>query len=127
MNHGANIIEVHPAKKSPTLGATLKAVADDIRLQILRVMAKDSFNVTELCEILGTRQSALSHHLKILTEASFLCNRACLCALVALWLIGAIGGGIGDPPGGVSQGLPWALQGPPSAPQGPLGPFLKKS
>ena len=75
MHHGAHIVEFHPAQESPTLGATLKAVADDLRLQILRVMARDSFNVTELCEILGTRQNALSHHLKILTEASFLCKK----------------------------------------------------
>ena len=75
MNHGARIVEFHPAQKSPTLGATLKAVADDSRLKILRVMARDSFNVTELCEILNTRQNALSHHLKVLTEASLLCKK----------------------------------------------------
>jgi len=75
MTHGARIVEFRPAQESPTLGATLKAVADDSRLKILRVMARDSFNVTELCEILNTRQNALSHHLKVLTEASLLCKK----------------------------------------------------
>ena len=38
-------------------------------------MRADSFSVSELCAAFSVRQSALSHHLKILTEAGFLARR----------------------------------------------------
>lgn len=41
----------------------LKSFADDTRLRILNLLSKQSLNVTELCEILGTTQSNLSKHL----------------------------------------------------------------
>ena len=52
------------------LAIVFKAAGDELRLQILRVMAQDSYGVSELCDIFGIKQSALSHHLRILLEAS---------------------------------------------------------
>lgn len=52
-----------------------KALADSLRLQILRVLKNESFGVLELCKILDTRQSALSHHLKILANANLVSTR----------------------------------------------------
>ena len=71
---------IHFADKqsiAPTLGSLLRAAGDDLRLRILRVLAQDSFSVSELCMIFDLRQSALSHHLKILIDAaSFLRRKA---------------------------------------------------
>ena len=52
-----------------------KASADPLRLQVLRVLCKDSFGVSELCSIFGIRQPALSHHLKVLASAGLLATR----------------------------------------------------
>ena len=57
------------------LAIVFKAAGDELRLQILRVMAQDSYGVSELCDIFGIKQSALSHHLRILLEASLLNRR----------------------------------------------------
>ena len=52
-----------------------KAFADTLRLQVLRLLRGESFGVLELCKILGIRQSALSHHLKILATAEIVSTR----------------------------------------------------
>ncbi len=52
-----------------------KALADSLRLQVLRLLKSESFSVLELCRILDIRQSALSHHLKILLQAGLLSTR----------------------------------------------------
>lgn len=52
-----------------------KALADSLRLQILRLLKNESFGVLELCRILDIRQSALSHHLKILATANLVSTR----------------------------------------------------
>lgn len=52
-----------------------KATADQLRLSILRVLARESFGVLELCQILDTAQPALSHHLKILLTAGLVDTR----------------------------------------------------
>ncbi|NNJ72475.1 MAG: metalloregulator ArsR/SmtB family transcription factor [Enterobacterales bacterium] len=52
-----------------------KAVADDVRLRILRILRNESFGVLELCQILNLKQSALSHHLKILSDSQLLSRR----------------------------------------------------
>jgi 2-polyprenyl-3-methyl-5-hydroxy-6-metoxy-1,4-benzoquinol methylase len=41
----------------------------------LRVMRGDSFSVSELCDVFQLRQSALSHHLKVLVNADLLTRR----------------------------------------------------
>lgn len=52
-----------------------KATADQQRLQILRVLSRESFGVLELCSILDVAQPALSHHLKILANAELVETR----------------------------------------------------
>ena len=46
-----------------------------MRLQILRLLKSESFGVLELCRIVDIRQSALSHHLKILANAQLVSTR----------------------------------------------------
>ena len=58
-----------------TLLALCKASADHLRLDILRVLSRDSFAVLELCTILDYKQSGLSHHLKLLATAGLLISR----------------------------------------------------
>ncbi|MDD9891826.1 MAG: metalloregulator ArsR/SmtB family transcription factor [Gammaproteobacteria bacterium] len=52
-----------------------KALGDGLRLQILRLLKSESFGVLELCRIIDMRQSALSHHLKILANANLVSTR----------------------------------------------------
>ena len=52
-----------------------KASADSLRLLVLRVLRKDSFGVSELCSIFDIRQPALSHHLKVLSNAGLVAAR----------------------------------------------------
>lgn len=52
-----------------------KALADSLRLEILRLLRTSSFGVLEICRILDIRQSALSHHLKILANAGLATTR----------------------------------------------------
>lgn len=58
-----------------SLTALHKALADSLRLQILRLLKSESFGVLELCRILEIKQSALSHHLKILATAELVSTR----------------------------------------------------
>lgn len=53
----------------------LKAAADPLRLQIINVLGGNSFNVAELCLLFDQRQPAMSHHLKILTQAGLVSSR----------------------------------------------------
>mgnify|MGYP000224036662 FL=1 len=57
------------------LAQLCKASADGLRLDILRVLSSDSFSVQELCQILALKQSALSHHLKLLAAAELVTTR----------------------------------------------------
>jgi DNA-binding transcriptional ArsR family regulator/ubiquinone/menaquinone biosynthesis C-methylase UbiE len=52
-----------------------KAVGEPLRLEILRILAQDSYSVLELCEIIRHKQSGMSHHLKILAEAGLVAKR----------------------------------------------------
>lgn len=68
--------------KAPDDGATLdgvvdtaRAIGDRLRASILRLLSQESFAVSELCEILEVGQPALSHHLKILTQAGLVSGR----------------------------------------------------
>jgi ArsR family transcriptional regulator len=49
--------------------ALYRLLGDDARLRLLRVLAKDRFNVKELTGILGLAQSGVSRHLGLLKEA----------------------------------------------------------
>ncbi len=63
------------ASPSDALLALCKASADPLRLDILRVLSRDSFGVMELCRIFAIKQSGMSHHLKILATAGLLTTR----------------------------------------------------
>ncbi|AFU99879.1 ArsR/SmtB family transcription factor [Simiduia agarivorans] len=58
-----------------TLAIALKAVADPLRLAILRLMAQDSFGVLELAGLFDMPQSGMSHHLKVLTKGGWIASR----------------------------------------------------
>lgn len=60
---------------SETLAQICKACADVLRVDILRALRNDSFSVQELCRIFGVKQSAMSHHLKVLTHAKLVITR----------------------------------------------------
>ena len=64
-----------PVVDGQSLPNLLKAAGDGFRLEILRVLAQDSFGVLELCRIFAAKQSGMSHHLKVLTSAGLLSTR----------------------------------------------------
>ena len=49
--------------------ALYRLLGDEARLRLLRVLAKDRFNVKELTGILGLAQSGVSRHLGLLKES----------------------------------------------------------
>src|SRR5687768_18247499 len=49
--------------------ALFRLLGDSTRLRLLRVLAQDRFNVTELTGILGIAQSGVSRHLGLLKDA----------------------------------------------------------
>ncbi len=57
------------------LSLMLKASSDPIRLQILRLLKRETLTASELAMVLDIKQSALSHHLKIMTQAMWLNTR----------------------------------------------------
>ncbi|MBB6520492.1 ArsR/SmtB family transcription factor [Pseudoteredinibacter isoporae] len=57
------------------LAALLKAAADPLRLEVLRVLARDSYGVLELVSIFDLKQSSMSHHLKVLASAGLVATR----------------------------------------------------
>jgi len=57
------------------VSALNKAAGEPLRLEILRVLAQDSYGVLELCEIFQHKQSGMSHHLKVLAEAGLVAKR----------------------------------------------------
>lgn len=54
---------------SEQLVIACKAIGDPLRMRIFQLLGQGSFAVLELCELLGTKQSSMSHHLKILAKA----------------------------------------------------------
>ncbi|MGH1471901.1 MAG: metalloregulator ArsR/SmtB family transcription factor [Cellvibrionaceae bacterium] len=57
------------------LSILLKAAADPLRLEILRVLSKGSYGVMELAFLFDLKQSAMSHHLKVLAKAKLVTTR----------------------------------------------------
>ncbi len=51
------------------LVAVLKALADPMRIRILKLLEKKRLCVCELTAVLKIKQSSVSHHLKILKDA----------------------------------------------------------
>lgn len=70
-------ISLEPIQPDPFVDTAilLKAVADPLRLEILRVLARGSYGVLELCQILEIKQPALSHHLKVLASSDMVATR----------------------------------------------------
>ncbi|WP_317931442.1 metalloregulator ArsR/SmtB family transcription factor [Halioxenophilus sp. WMMB6] len=62
-------------RDSEHLAAYLKAAADPLRLQILRLLAQDSYGVLELARVFAVKQSGMSHHLKLLAQAGLAATR----------------------------------------------------
>ncbi len=54
------------ASQDQTQSAILKALADENRIRLLRLVARETLNVQELCEILSCPQPRVSRHLSIL-------------------------------------------------------------
>lgn len=57
------------------LSGLLKAAADPLRLDILRLLGQSSFGVLELAEVFAVKQSGMSHHLKVLARAGWVETR----------------------------------------------------
>lgn len=60
---------------APPILALLKASADPLRMQILKILEMESFGVMELSQILDSKQSGISHHLKALASAGLVTAR----------------------------------------------------
>ncbi|MDT8397622.1 MAG: metalloregulator ArsR/SmtB family transcription factor [Pseudomonadales bacterium] len=79
MTNNNNRILKHPAPPVlhdvESLTSLCKATADSLRLLILRILRTDSLGVLEMCRIFAIRQSALSHHLKILSQGGLVSTR----------------------------------------------------
>lgn len=75
MNQIQNTRELMVDGPNDQLASLLRAAGDPLRLDILRVLAQDSFGVLELCQIFSIKQSGMSHHLKVLTSAGLLASR----------------------------------------------------
>lgn len=58
-----------------SLSSLLKAAADPLRLEILRLLAQDSFGVLELASLFDMPQSGMSHHLKVLAKGDWVTTR----------------------------------------------------
>ena len=52
-----------------------KALADETRLRVVRLLVRGSLNVNEMIGILNMGQSRVSRHLKILAEAGLVTSR----------------------------------------------------
>lgn len=54
------------------LAQIFKASGDPLRLEVLRVLRRDTFGVLELSQLFDMRQSGMSHHLKVMHKAGLL-------------------------------------------------------
>ena len=54
------------------LAPIFKASGDPLRLEVLRVLRRDTFGVLELSQLFDMRQSGMSHHLKVMHKAGLL-------------------------------------------------------
>ena len=67
--------ESRSATDTSAITALCKAAGDPLRMQILKVLQQNAYGVLELCGVFDIRQSAMSHHLKILANASLVATR----------------------------------------------------
>jgi len=59
----------NPISSVDVLAPIFKASGDALRLEILRVLRRDTFGVLELSQLFDMRQSGMSHHLKVMHKA----------------------------------------------------------
>jgi DNA-binding transcriptional ArsR family regulator len=57
------------AAPADALATIYKASGDPLRLEIMRVLRRDTFGVLELSQLFDMRQSGMSHHLKVMHKA----------------------------------------------------------
>lgn len=57
------------------IAASFHALSDPLRIRVLELLRHQEQCVCDLCTVLGTTQSKLSFHLKILKEASLVNSR----------------------------------------------------
>jgi ubiquinone/menaquinone biosynthesis C-methylase UbiE/DNA-binding transcriptional ArsR family regulator len=70
-----SVDELQVENSSSNLLAFCKATAEQLRLDILKVLSRDSFGVLELVQIFNCKQSLISHHLKILAKTGLVIKR----------------------------------------------------
>jgi ArsR family transcriptional regulator len=58
-----------PVNDIHSFSQTLKACGDPLRIQILQVLRFETFGVMELTQLFETKQSGMSHHLKVLNHS----------------------------------------------------------
>lgn len=68
-----------PSPRLPTgsVAAILPVVADPMRWQILCLLAEQELCTSHLQELLGAKQTLVSHHLRVLREAGLLRTEPC--------------------------------------------------
>lgn len=75
MSSSVSALNASALNPSDQLASILKAAGDSLRLEILRLLARDSLGVSELSRLFGTKQSGMSHHLKVLANAELVISR----------------------------------------------------
>ncbi|WP_425460228.1 ArsR/SmtB family transcription factor [Leptospira semungkisensis] len=71
----AEAIALAPSSKGKDILLAIKALSDETRVRILRILSIAPLNVQEVTEVLRMGQSRISRHLKILTDAGFLISQ----------------------------------------------------
>jgi DNA-binding transcriptional ArsR family regulator len=71
------LLTVESQSPSTETLSAFRALSDPTRARIVRVLASGPFHVNELTDILGARQSTVSRHLRLLSEANLVtCRRS---------------------------------------------------
>ncbi|MEK9711235.1 MAG: metalloregulator ArsR/SmtB family transcription factor [Thalassolituus sp.] len=59
----------------PQLALAAKAAGDPLRMSVLKLLGQGAFGVLELCQIFDIKQSSMSHHLKVLSQAGLVSSQ----------------------------------------------------
>lgn len=57
------------------LAQASKAAGDPLRMGVMKLLGQGAFGVLELCQIFDIKQSSMSHHLKVLSQAGLVSNQ----------------------------------------------------
>lgn len=57
------------------LALASKAAGDPLRMGVMKLLGQGAFGVLELCQIFDIKQSSMSHHLKVLSQAGLVSNQ----------------------------------------------------